>query len=44
MAYVKKFQVTVQALEQTTNLQFFHDLPLNRRRPIEQECTAVMEH
>ncbi len=42
--YIKKFQVTVQALEQATNLQFFHELPLNRRRPIEQECAAVMEH
>jgi hypothetical protein len=44
MDYIKKFQVTVQALERATNLAFFHDMPLNRRRPIEQECAAVMEH
>lgn len=44
MEYVKKYQVTVEALEQATNLEFFHDLPPSRRRPIETQCAAVMQH
>ena len=43
MDYVKKFQVTVAALEQASNLSFFHDMPVSRRRPIEQACPTVME-
>ncbi len=43
MDYVKKFQITATALEQASNLSFFHDMPVSRRRPIEQACPAVME-
>jgi DNA/RNA endonuclease G (NUC1) len=40
--YIKKFQVTVQAVEQVTNVEFFPALPASRRRPIETQCAAMI--
>ena len=40
--YIKKFQVTVQAVENVTNLDFFPALPASRRRPVETQCAALI--
>jgi len=40
--YVERYQVTVQALEDVTHLNFFPALSESERRPIERQCAAVM--
>jgi endonuclease G len=42
--YIRKFQVTVQALEQVTELDFFPALAAGAQRTIKRECAAVMQH
>jgi hypothetical protein len=40
--YIERYQVTVQALEDVTHLNFFPALSANQRRPIEAECAGVI--
>jgi endonuclease G len=42
--YIKKFQVTVQVVEKFTSLEFFRSLPARTRKPVANQCAAVMEH
>jgi endonuclease G, mitochondrial len=41
--YIKKYQVTVQAVEDVTNLSFFSALPAGLRHMVETQCAAVIE-
>ena len=40
--YIERYQVTVQALEGVTHLNFFPALSASQRRPIEKECAGVI--
>lgn len=40
--YIKKFQVTVQAVENVTNVDFLEALPASRRRPVETQCAGMI--
>ena len=40
--YIKKFQVTVQAVENVTNVDFLQALPAGSRRPVETQCAAMI--
>ena len=40
--YIERYQVTVQALEDVTHLDFFPALSASERRPIEAQCAAVI--
>ncbi len=40
--YVKRYQITVRALENVTHLDFFPALSASRRRPIETQCAGVI--
>jgi endonuclease G len=42
--YIRKFQITVQALERVTELDFFPALPARVQRTIKRECAALMVH
>ena len=42
--YLKKFQTTVQVVEQQTGLEFFRGLPARTRRPILTQCATMMLH
>lgn len=40
--YIKKFQVTVQAVENVTNVDFLQAIPAGSRRPVETQCAAMI--
>jgi DNA/RNA endonuclease G (NUC1) len=40
--YIKKFQVTVQAVEDVINVDFLRALPAGRRRPVETQCAEMI--
>lgn len=40
--YIKKFQVTVQAVENVTNVDFLQAIPAGSRRPLETQCAAMI--
>jgi endonuclease G len=42
MDYVKRYQVTVRALEGVVHLDFFPAVSASKRRPIESQCAGVM--
>jgi len=42
--YLKKFQTPVQVVEKYTSLEFFRTLSPRDRRPITDQCTAMMLH
>lgn len=44
LEYLKKFQTSVQVVEQHTGLEFFRGLPARTRRPILTQCTTMMLH
>jgi endonuclease G len=42
MNYIKKFQVSVRALEDVTNIEFLGTLPASLRQTVKTQCAAVM--
>jgi hypothetical protein len=42
--HLKKFQTTVQVVEKYTGLTFFNAIPKRNRRPVVEQCAAMMLH
>jgi DNA/RNA endonuclease G (NUC1) len=40
--YIKKFQVTVQAVEDVINVDLLRALPAGQRRPVERQCAGMI--
>lgn len=40
--YIRRFQTTVQVVEQQTGLEFFRGIPTRTRRPILSQCATMM--